>query len=107
MIVQKPIPEPELLTLLDSVRHPDLETMDCQILAALEFGYSHKEIAGGCAVSDRTVGRRIEKMISGIFTRMGIVGNERLLVHWSRRHGSDCTWFAQEMARNGQIFAAK
>jgi hypothetical protein len=101
------VAEKKLMELLDSVHDPDLDAADCQILAALDFGYSRNEISTGCDMSDRTVDRRIEKMMSRIFTRMGIEGNERLLLHWARRHVEHCTWHAHNMAENGQIFALK
>lgn len=104
MAIQGFVSERELIRLLDSRHFADLQTLDYQILAPLEFGYGVEQIGAGCSVAPATIRRHIARMVQGVFDFLELDGSERLLRHWSRRHGACCTWHAQEMIRNAQIF---
>jgi hypothetical protein len=107
MAVQQHLPEIETVRRLKARCIYDLDKEDQQILAALDFGHWLGEIAAGCALSERSVSRRIKRLCDEIANSLKCPASDRMLCHWFRLHKTCCTVHGHKMAENGQIFASR
>jgi hypothetical protein len=80
--------ESEVMRLLDSPHCRDLQTLDYQILAGLEFGHNVDQLAAGCRVSAATIRRHLLRMMRAVFDFIELEASYLMLCHWSRRHES-------------------